>query len=205
MTKLRNAVLAGVLVAGIGGAGVLTAAPAFAVTTVTGGGTLLDATAPAGQPIDLVVQGGTYTFSEGLTAVDFQVTLPPGVTPVTQGIQVNGITYRMGRLNGGWGITIRTGVQFTSITLPTFQVTEDTPGALQGEVTYDLLQSATGFSGDPWTQYTDDIPMKATVTWTQDEPDTPVIAPAIGGAAAIAGIGLAGIVLVRRRRNAEQA
>ncbi|MET3568005.1 hypothetical protein ABIC47_003519 [Leifsonia sp. 563] len=215
MTKLRNAVLAGVLVAGIGGAGVLTAAPAFAAQVATPGGTLISATGTAGQDLDVAMTGTAWTLSEPLGAVHIELGLPAGTVwqnsfngvPGTERIpgnpaqgyttSIDGLTYTIypQGTTGIWTLQINTpGLvpTMTEVKIPTLKLGQVTPTALQTQLTFDLRQT------------TDEIKPSATFTWTEDQPDTPVIAPAIGGAAAIAGLGLSGIVFLRRR-NAEQA
>jgi len=216
MTKLRNAVLAGVLVAGIGGAGVLTAAPAFAAQVATPGGTLISATGTAGQDLDVAMTGTAWTLSDPVGAVQIELGLPAGTVwqnsfngvPGTERIPGNpaqGYTTSIGGLvytiypqgnTGIWTLQINTSdlsPTITDVKIPTLKLGQVTPTALQTQLTFNLKQT------------TDEVQPSATFTWTAAQPDTPVIAPAIGGAAAIAGIGLAGIVLVRRRRNTEQA
>jgi len=219
MTKLRNAVLAGVLTLGIGGAGLLTAAPAFAAPTAAdGGGVLVGATAQAGQDLDVAMTGPAWVLSEPVSVVNISLGQPAGTvfrnsfngvpgTERTPGSPqygfttvIDGLRYTVypNGVTGVWTLTIDspiTGVDasITTVNIPTLKLGQVTPGPLQAAMTWGLPQVA------------GETQPSATFTWTEDQPDTPVIAPAIGGAAAIAGIGLAGIVLVRRRRNTEQA
>lgn len=216
MTKLRNAVLAGVLVAGIGGAGILTAAPAFAEIVATPGGTLISATGPIGQDLDVAMTGTAWTLSEPTGIISVELGLPAGTVwrnsfngvPGTEnspgnpdkgfGTTIDGVNYNLfpHGATGIWTLQINTtGLvpTITEVKIPTLKLGQTTPAPLQTQLTFNIKQ----LTGEP--------EISGTFTWTEDQPDTPVIAPAIGGAAAIAGIGLAGIVLVRRRRNAEQA
>lgn len=215
MTKLRNAVLAGVLTLGVGGAGALTAAPAFAAPVIASaaGGTMIDATGPIGQPLDISVGGPLWTFDEPVTRVNLAFTLPAGTrllgfdgNPASSStIRIDGIDYAIsGNLGTGWASVSVTqpapGAGFTSFTLPTIQVAQTTPHAFQGDISIGLVSVRTAVD-DLLVTIPDDVPLSATYTWTDDMVSIPVIAPAIGGAAAIAGIGLAGIVLIRRRRT----
>ncbi|MDR6613337.1 peptide ABC transporter substrate-binding protein [Leifsonia sp. 1010] len=175
-----------------------------------GGGTLVSATGSAGQTLDMALSGPVWNFSSPVETVWIDVTVPDGTNPINQRIVTDGLRYTLYHLPtypaNVWRIAVDspTGVpvSISSLSIPTFQIAEITPGALQGTVTYDIYQ--VGLDGVN-ELVTGEFQPSATFTWTEDQPDTPVIAPAIGGAAAIAGIGLAGIVLVRRRRNAEQA
>jgi len=218
MTKVRNAVLAGVLAAGIGGAGVLTAAPAFAAQVATPAGSLISATGKAGTDLDFAMTGPAWTLSENQANVTVDLGTLPGVefrnsfngvpgTEIVPGDPSKGFKTTIGdvgyvlapnAVSKIWYIRLEeavpgNGADLTTVTIPTLKIGQTTTGAQQTVISLNLRAT------------TNEIQPSAVFTWTEDQSDTPVIAPAIGGAAAIAGIGLAGIVLVRRRRNAEQA
>lgn len=217
MTKLRNAALAGVLALGIGGAGVLAAAPAYAAPSASyDGGTLNSQTGPAGTDLDLSFNGNLWKFSEGVRDTFMHITIPEGtrfinsfngVPSATSWTIIDGHLWNLVPTADPrvWDLhyaeTQAYAYDVTDFRAPTLKLSQVTPGALQGSVTVDLvrLHDVNGY-----TYITDEVqPPSATFTWTVDQVDTPVIAPAIGGAAAVAGIGLAGIVLIRRRRAAQ--
>lgn len=223
MTKLRNAVLAAALTVGIGGAGVLAAAPAYAYPIVrTGSGTMVPVTGQLDEELDVVMTGPAWTFTEPVRSVSIRPTFPQGAqllktfngVPGVQGALGNGsptssavigdvkwTLYTFGtelRLRGDY---LPAGTGFDSITIPTLQLGQTTGDVLEGKVTYDLLEITEGDEGGVIASLVDDeVQPSATFTWTDEMVSIPVIAPAIGGAAAVAGLGAAGIVLIRRRR-----
>ncbi|SDH35277.1 hypothetical protein SAMN04515691_1847 [Leifsonia sp. 98AMF] len=213
MSRIRNAVLAGVLVAGLGGGGVLAATPAYATPVVTlAGGTLTSATGTAGETLDMAMTGPVWNFSEPVSTIFVNITVPAGTTMTPGTTYVDDVRYDLSPLSGSpattWRLSMRAAnpaltLNASSISILTIPISQTTPAALQGAVTYEIVRLtpeatrvAETITGAPT--------VSATFTWTDTQVDTPVLSTAIGGAATVAALGASGIVLLRRR-NAEQA
>ncbi|SDH15511.1 hypothetical protein SAMN04515691_3013 [Leifsonia sp. 98AMF] len=218
MTKLRNAALVGALTLGITGAGVLAASPAFAAVNDRSG-TMLNATTTVGKSLDVTMTGAPWALSPAAYQATIAVTVPAG-TELLNNIHGAPGTPRASA-DGGWERTIGNGHwelyhrasdpstvwqlvvtdtgnadTITTLLLPTLTVSQLTPAPQQGSVTFDLVAYR---SLTTPTLSTDEVQPTAIFTWTADDTAIPVIAPAVGGAAAVAGLAGAGIVMMRRR------